>query len=271
MTYPEMVNLPVIREEYCSQEQTDAICKHLWSFLSNQDGNIIGYHVGAFIGAALGMDEAPDDHFQLQCLQEQADHISLYIDGRYDGTAPALPLKVSNLSRLGILDVMFEFDRRIRHIYECKPLEPNIPELCRDPSGSYPELKTIQHLQDSKVFSPSIQKSNEERYRGIDRDLVKTVVRDFYKTHPQICYEMIENIRKFELCAPIAIYCREKIKRFFLDREDYQKFMNEYLRSGGMTKTSEETEMLFENMVRTALSSAVIAVLVPNEPSHKKN
>lgn len=204
MNKPKMVNLPILRDTYCSQVQTDKICNHLWSLAGmDSDGNPT--LVQELVYAVEAHSPGGGDH----AFHVGFDDIYMYLCGHGDDSLPEIPKDIEVPDTvLAYMDVMFEFLRRVSFIVFGKPCELlGERPLCDDIEGPYPELSGVPDL-------------DESYWVYITPSLSAKVAKEFYQTHPKTCYEYVECIRTDYVLRGVAETVRLKILAVVKQRED---------------------------------------------------
>lgn len=184
---PPLVELPVYRDTYCSQEMTDDLLQHLW--LHKKD-LILELCYQEKRGVPEGRDALYGKRY--------GDVIDYF---RQDA---AKDLMVPD-TRLGMLDLLYELSCRIRSALSLQDVAViGKPLISEEDYESFPELISIP-LEQSKKASDY----------GITQSLVDEVLSKSYAKDPVVFYEYSEQMRRLMKSYEISQAFQWNIKSCF--------------------------------------------------------
>lgn len=179
---PPLVDLPVIRDTYCSQEMTDRALMYLW--------------------------EKEPELVRAQGKVEQINYDAAYVMelGRiveFFQKATNSGIKIP-ITRLGMLDLVFELSRRLRKALEIPEYEIKGRSFAKSPEDSMPDLPALP-IQLLKNGKPPFDLTQEV----VDRIIAAT-----YKKRPDLFYEFSEILRRGGIWPHDTF---NELKKVFLD------------------------------------------------------
>jgi hypothetical protein len=131
---PDLIELPVYRDDFISQQRVDELCKFLWNAESWRIKQLI-----------LAIDDSEHHHrFDTETMRDIAwemRKIRIYL--REEASKGA----IDPLSDLQMCDFLYEVERRLRVFGGYKEFEPAGKPLAPTPQGPFPEHGDIaQHI-----------------------------------------------------------------------------------------------------------------------------
>lgn len=190
---PELMDLPVYRDTYCDQKTTDKALRHLCSARPDLVQELAEQEMRSF----------PDGRDEL--YGKKCGSIIHYF--RQD--APQNELL--DISRLGMLDLLYELSRRLRRALGL----PEIPVL-GEPLADAPD----------GVFPPLLSKKvwvSKEGKMPVSQEFTDRVLGEFYERYPAVVFEMSEQQRRLMRTYEINGECN-KCLRGLLSKEEADKW-----------------------------------------------
>lgn len=167
---PPLVELPVYRGIYCSQEMTDAALRHLWEEKSELVREL----------AAQEMRPDPRRTHGDAVYNKAIDRVISYLR-QEESKKTELPL-----SRIGMLDVVYELSRRLRKGLGLPDLEILGIPLVKKPDSAYPVLLKL----------PIWTLNNGKPRSTLTQEMIDTTLQAAYERRPDLFYEISEQSRR---------------------------------------------------------------------------
>jgi hypothetical protein len=159
---PELVDLPVVRATYCSQEMTDSALRFLWQ----TEPDLV---------RALGQQERGGyDATYIMQLTEIVDFFK---------NVASKSIQIPD-TRLGMLDLVFELSRRLRVALGYKPPLPSGTSLKASLDSKLPDIPALP-IDISGISSTKVTQEMVDR-------LISAVINE----RPDLIYEFSENLRR---------------------------------------------------------------------------
>jgi len=161
---PPLIDLPVYRDTYCDQKMTDDLLRHLWETRAD------------LISEAAILEVKPDAyriHADYQ-YKDVLDKVITYLRKALPEELKAPP------SRLGMLDLLYEFSRRLRGSTGQEQLILLGQPLAPSPEGPYPALPN------TPVWPG----------RRFTQETADAVLQEAYRLNPAAFYECAEQMRR---------------------------------------------------------------------------
>lgn len=161
---PDLLNSPVLREQYCNQKMTDTALEYLW--LKRPDRvRIQGALEPKNYDSVYVMELAVIvDFFRKEAINEIA-----------------IPE-----TRLGMLDLLFELSRRLRLALDIPEWELRGRPLAETPDAPLPPLPVI----------PIAVTKGRSDYFGLTQAIADRVIEIAYKKAPHLFFERVECLRR---------------------------------------------------------------------------
>ncbi len=159
-------DLPVYQDIYCSQELTDRLCRYV---CENRP---------EFVQELIEQEKLPFPDNRDAMLGKACSRIEYYLrDEAKEGRVP-------ELSMLGMIDFIYEIDRRVRRSLGLFDIPVVGTPLAPTPEGPFPEL----------VDNP--MRSSTSRRGTVSQTIVNECVLSLYEVNPQLCYQYCEHARR---------------------------------------------------------------------------
>ncbi len=163
---PALIDLPVYQETYCDQRLTDHLCRYVWQ------------NKPEFVRSLAEQEMLPFPDNRDAMLGRACERIEYYLkDEAKEGRAP-------ELSMLGMIDLIYEIDRRVRKGLGLFNIPVVGTALAASPEGPFPELIKSDVLYSAKI--PPKAKQN----------CIDEYIFDFYKKNTPLCYAYCEASRR---------------------------------------------------------------------------
>lgn len=167
---PPLIDLPVYRDTYLSQERTDELCRYVWEHYPDP----VRVIAGEIARNALDRGKAP----------KMMDNLSFYL--REDEAAG----KIAPLSLTAMVDLMHEIDRRLHKALGHPEIEVVKYPIAPTPYGPFPPLI------DLPVYTlPSTGKP----HHGVTQQQADKLTHELYETlkanDPEVIFACVEHMR----------------------------------------------------------------------------
>lgn len=160
--FPGLIDLPVVRETYCSQTMTDGLLEYLWD---SED-----QYVAAF--ADMEANNKRDLYLARRC----------YNVGGHIRELPSGNVSVPD-SRLGLIDFIYELSRRLRLWFELDEINVGGTELEFTPDGRLPPPVELPDEYGDSPWTLPFEEAD-------------SICREAWNRDPQLIYEISEAMRR---------------------------------------------------------------------------
>jgi len=166
---PPLIDLPVYRDTYLSQERTDELCRYVWEHYPDP----VRVIAGEIARNALERGKIP----------KTMDNLSCYL--REDEAAG----KIGSISLTAMVDLMHEIDRRIHRALGVPEIEVVKYPIAPTPQGPFPSLIDIPVLT---------LKTGQSRH-GVTQEQADRLTRVLYEKlkaeQPEVIFASVELVR----------------------------------------------------------------------------
>lgn len=162
---PPLIDLPVYRDTYLSQERTDELCHYVWENYPDYIRDLVNV-----------AERVPIYRTKFAKIN---DNLSCRL--RDDEKAG----KIRQISLIGMVDLIFEIDRRIRKALDLPEIEVLWKPIAPGPEGPFPPLI------DLPLDSP-LSKIPQEKADGLIWELYATLIRE----NPEAIFAQVEMTRR---------------------------------------------------------------------------
>lgn len=168
-------NLPVLREDFCSQEMVDEITKYL--------------------------EKEQMDNLLRLWAEEDTIRISVYYTRLDEAIVGPVQDEASKLidvptTLIGMVDLCYEISRRLRKAYNLPDVSPIGNSITPSIEAPYPELPNLQILESTVG-------------RGLKQKQIDTILQESYLENPHDWYALAEAIRHNMLINILNVKFRE--------------------------------------------------------------
>lgn len=166
---PPLIDLPVYRGTYMSQERTDELCRILWTKHPDLIATLFQIEKA---GTEDRTKFAKTNTFVVEFLrnEEKAGH-------------------VEPISMIGMVDLLYELNRRVRKALGLNDVPVYGKAISPDPAGPFPPL----------VHKPILE-INGKSHRGMTQETADRLAQNLYdimaREHPEALYAYIEMWRR---------------------------------------------------------------------------
>lgn len=178
---PALIDLPVIRNIYCSQEMTDSVLQHLWEKRPDLIAAIVVEERG----------EMPDRHDGVYGKRCAAITEYLRVEAMREVGIPP--------TRLAMIDFLYELSRRLRRALGMIEVPVFGRPIASGPDGPFPQLAQ----RPIRVYS------NGEPPEGMSQELSDRICESLYTQRPDLAYELSEATQRlvvsFEIVREIEV------------------------------------------------------------------
>ena len=164
---PELIDLPVYREDYISQQQVDKLCRLVWEEKPD------------FVEALVLVEKTPFPNNRSGVFFERmGDIIDFFRDKEKEGA-------IESISMIAMVDLTYEIDRRVRHALGLEDIKPTGEQIAEGPDGPFPppgELNRYIRGKDKEVLEMPPERN--------------AVYLKLYKEHPEVIFAYAELHRR---------------------------------------------------------------------------
>lgn len=167
---PPLIDLPVYRDTYLSQERTDELCRYVWEHYPDSVRVIAG--------------EIKRNALERGKIPETMDNVSCYL--REDEAAG----KITQISMTAMVDLMHEIDRRIHRALGFPEIEVVKYPIAPTPHGPFPPLINLP---------VHVLPSTGEPFHGVTQEQADRLTRELYEklkqAQPEVIFASVELMR----------------------------------------------------------------------------
>lgn len=166
---PPLIDLPVYRDTYLSQERTDELCRLLWAQRPD------------LIRALVEREEVvPQDRTMFARVTKRIIHF--FREEEKDG-------RIEPITMTGMVDLIYEVDRRVRHTLGLPAIPVRWRPIAPGPLGPFPPLpdKPIR-LYGEKPKAGMTQEKADRLTQELYRRLIDEM--------PEVIFSLVENERR---------------------------------------------------------------------------
>jgi len=177
---PELVDLPVYREDYISQERVDELCRLVWQEKPD------------YIKQLVYQEKLPFPNNRSSKFDEKIENIVYFLrDEENAGNVEAISL-------IGMVDLTYEIDRRIRHSLDLKDLKPIGKPIAPGPEGPFPEIGDLRfHIFKNEKPEEWILLSTKPKSEPEISPERNVIYQKLCKEHPEVVFSYGESIRLY--------------------------------------------------------------------------
>jgi len=179
---PELIDLPVYREDYISQEQVDKACRLLWKEKP--------YYVQDLIDEERGGRR--DNPIQIHGMHRVMSRLGYFFREKEESG------ELNKISYTGMVDLIYETERRVRIAIGLDDFKPIGHPIAPTPHGPFPEIGDVKYhvLKDEphiREYSDYDNKTKPEI--PPERNVI---YHKLCKEHPEIVFAYAEGIRRYQ-------------------------------------------------------------------------
>lgn len=197
---PKLVELPVYRDAYCSQEVTDQALSYLWS---NRPDLVCAQAV------------LERGNFDNVYVLELASIVEFFRN------EASKHIEIPN-TRLGMLDLLFEMSRRLRLVLDIPAWDVRGKSLAESENGPMPDLPSL----------PIETLKGRDDYFGLTQEIADRIITDVYRAAPDLFFEKAECLRRGSIWPWDIINALKEVISSVTLPEDRNKVEDMWMLSG---------------------------------------
>ena len=180
---PELVDLPIYRDDYISQQQVNLLCRILWDENPSFVRDLIS-------DERNGSRGNPNKIFAMRKL---FGNICLFFR-RIEKDSP----NIDKISYVGMVDLVYEVERRIRKAIGVSDFSPIGQPIASSPEGSFPESGDMFFyiLKDEDEYKERFDGSGDPRQKNYPQ--WNRIYQQLCKEHPEVVFAFAEGIRRYQ-------------------------------------------------------------------------
>lgn len=161
---PELVDLPVYRDDYISQKRVDELCRLIWELKP------------VFIRELVFEEKLPFPNNRNSIFSRKMGRVIHFLrDEEKAGN-------IEPISMIGMVDLTYEITRRIRHVMGLEDIEPAGKPIAQGPKGPFPELIALPIYRNPRGEpQPTVTQEKADKFCAETYDVL-------IKNHPEVVF-----------------------------------------------------------------------------------